>query len=616
MDLFDLYAKITLDNSAYNSGIDSAVSKGESFGGKLKEGLATAAKVGGAAIAAAATGIAALTNASINGYAEYEQLVGGVETLFKASAATVQAYADNAYKTAGLSANEYMSTVTNFSASLLQGLDGDTAAAAVIADRAITDMADNANKMGTSIDMIQNAYQGFAKQNYTMLDNLKLGYGGTATEMARLINESGVLGDTATVTAETVNSVSFDKIIEAIGVVQDRMGVTGTTAKEASSTIQGSISSMQSAWSNFLTGMADDRQNFDMLLENLIDSVLTVGDNIVPRIQTLLPRLVNGVTQLAQNLLPYIPPTLQTLLPTLISGAMQLVSGVAEVLPGIVTAAVASLPEVVKAGSHIIEQLTYGIIDGLPEMIDRLPQVIDDFLDYITGQLPVILDKGVEILGSLAFGIIEAIPRLVEKLPEIIASIAEFFVANFPKIIAKGGELLGKLIAGILGAIPQIAASLPKVIAALVEALQAGWQQIKNAGAYLLEGLWAGIGDKVAWLKSKVTGVIDKIKSWFTGKDGFDEHSPSKWGKTVFENVMRGGEQGTEAGTAGLYQSMNRAIEKVKTLDFEMPFAQKASDQEISSVRPMYLTVVSPDGKALAKFMAPYMGAQLQLVKG
>ena len=235
------------------------------------------AKATTVALGAATAGVAALAKEAIDVYAEYEQLVGGVETLFGDSAGTVMGYAENAYKTAGMSANEYMNTVTSFSASLLQGLGGDTEEAAKVANRAITDMSDNANKMGTSMTLIQNAYQGFAKQNYTMLDNLKLGYGGTQAEMARLINDSGVLGDSFTATANNINEVSFDKIIEAIGVIQDRMGITGTTALEASTTIQGSIASMKAAWQNFLGGMADPTQDFDTLVANLVDSVVTVG---------------------------------------------------------------------------------------------------------------------------------------------------------------------------------------------------------------------------------------------------------------------------------------------------------------------------------------------------
>ena len=245
MTVGEIVYRILGDDTQFNSVMGKV-------GATASKALGAISKAALAVTGAAATAVSALAKSAVDGYAEYEQLVGGVETLFKDSADVIQGYADEAYKTAGMSANAYMETVTGFSASLLQGLQGDTAKAAEIANQAVIDMSDNANKMGTDMTMIQNAYQGFAKQNYTMLDNLKLGYGGTQSEMARLINDSGVLGDAMTVTAETVNSVSFDKIIEAIHVVQTNMGITGTTAKEAATTIQGSISSMQGALENLM----------------------------------------------------------------------------------------------------------------------------------------------------------------------------------------------------------------------------------------------------------------------------------------------------------------------------------------------------------------------------
>lgn len=230
---------------------------------------------------------------SISNYANYEQLVGGVETLFKDSAGLVVEYAENAYKTAGMSANEYMDTVTSFSASLLQGLGGDTEKAAQVADMAIKDMSDNANKMGTDMTMIQNAYQGFAKQNFTMLDNLKLGYGGTQAEMARLINESGVLGDSMTVTAQTVKDVPFDKMIEAIHKVQDEMGITGTTSMEAADTIEGSSGSMRAAWENLLTGLADENADLDKLFDAFTQSFKAYAKNFIPRVKQLIDNVMD-----------------------------------------------------------------------------------------------------------------------------------------------------------------------------------------------------------------------------------------------------------------------------------------------------------------------------------
>lgn len=394
MELFKLLGTVAIENSEANNAIDETTGKAERAQGKLGKALgkigSAAVKVGavaGAGIAAVATGIGALTKQAIGEYSNYEQLVGGVETLFKDSSDKVVKYANDAYKTAGLSANEYMDTVTSFSASLLQGLGGDTDKAAEIANQAIVDMSDNANKMGTDMASIQNAYQGFAKQNYTMLDNLKLGYGGTASEMARLINDSGVLGDTVEVTADTVNDVSFDKIIEAIHVIQDNMDITGTTAKEASTTIQGSIGMMQSAWTNFLTGMADPDQDFDALLGNLVDSVVTVADNLIPRITATLPRIVQGISKLIQSLAPHIPPLLEQLIPALIKGAIQIVAVLIKDLPNILKSLGIALRDSVKL---IFESL--GGNDTFSPFINGFQNAMKSFQEKFSGAIEGIKD--------------------------------------------------------------------------------------------------------------------------------------------------------------------------------------------------------------------------------
>lgn len=369
-ELFRLIGKVVVENEDANKKIDETTDKAEkseskfaAVGEKIKSGLATAAKAGAVAIAGlatvAATGLGTLSVKAVQCYADYEQLVGGVETLFGAGGQSIDEYAksigvsvdeasdkyqdlmtaqdavmkhaDEAYKTAGLSANAYMETVTSFSAALISSLDGDTVKAASVADKAIVDMADNANKMGSSMESIQNAYQGFAKQNYTMLDNLKLGYGGTKEEMQRLLDDAGKLAN------QKFDLSSYADIVEAIHVVQTNMGITGTTAKEAATTIQGSIGTMKAAWTNFLTGMADPDQDFDALLGNLVDSVVTVADNLIPRISALLPRLVTGLSQVAQSLAGYLPEIVQKLLPALISGVAALTGELITGYPGYIT---------------------------------------------------------------------------------------------------------------------------------------------------------------------------------------------------------------------------------------------------------------------------------------
>ena len=299
---------------------DPAQKSVQSLGDKLKGSIVAAAKAATVALGAAVTGVAALSTAAVNSYGEYEQLVGGVETLFKDSSAVVMEYATNAYKTAGLSANEYMTTVTSFSASLLQSLGGDTEQAAQMADMAITDMSDNVNKMGYTMESVQNAYNGFAKQNFTMLDNLKLGYGGTKEEMERLLSD-----------AEKLSGIEYDvssyaDIVSAIHIIQTEIGITGTTALEASTTIQGSISSMKSAWENLVTGLADDNADMSQLVGNVVDSAKTVAQNIIPVMETAISSIGQMITELAPVIGTELPGLIMQVLPSLLRGGCSAVA--------------------------------------------------------------------------------------------------------------------------------------------------------------------------------------------------------------------------------------------------------------------------------------------------
>ncbi len=399
MELFKLLGTIAVDNQEANHAIDETTDRAEQSHSRINGAFdkigGAAVKVGkviGAGLAAGATAIGALVKQSVGSYSEYEQLVGGVETLFQESSGRVMLYAQHAYRSAGMSANEYMETVTSFSASLLQGLGGDTERAAEIANRAITDMSDNANKMGTDMSMIQNAYQGFAKQNYTMLDNLKLGYGGTQAEMARLINDSGVLGDSFKVTAETVNQVSFDKIIEAIGVVQDEMGITGTTAREASSTIQGSLAATKSAWQNLLTGFADGNQDLSVLISHLIDSAKTAAANIIPVVQEAL----GGITELLVQVVPLIvaefPAMVEEILPGLIEAAVALLTGLIAVLPDILRILLEQMP-------FIVQQISLALIEAFPVLLQTVKDLFGQIWDYISLEL---LNTGVSFEDAFA----------------------------------------------------------------------------------------------------------------------------------------------------------------------------------------------------------------------
>ena len=359
MDVFDLVAKIRLDDSEYKKGVGDAKGTFSTLASGVKTGLATVAKVGAAAVTASVAGVAALTKMGVEGYAQYEQLVGGVETLFKESQNIVMGYAENAYKTAGMSANQYMETVTSFSASLIQSLDGDTAKAAEVGNMAITDMSDNANKMGTSIEMIQNAYQGFAKQNYTMLDNLKLGYGGTKEEMQRLIDDAnkvkkanGEMGD--------LSIKSFADVTEAIHIMQTEMGITGTTSREAASTIEGSISMMKGAWQNLVVGMADSEANMEVLINNFVESTATAAKNLLPRIEQTLIGIGQLITALAPVIAEALPQLVESVFPALLTAGVSLVTAIVN---GIITA-LPALYTALLEGVQIILVEVFGVSEA------------------------------------------------------------------------------------------------------------------------------------------------------------------------------------------------------------------------------------------------------------
>lgn len=395
MNLFELFIKIGVD--------DQATNKIEGFRQKLGSGLETAARIGTAAVATAAAGITALTTSAVKNYAEYEQLVGGVEVLFKQSADTVQKYAQNAYKTAGLSANQYMDTVTSFSASLLSSLGGDTAKAADYADQAITDMSDNANRMGTDISMIQNAYQGFAKQNYTMLDNLKLGYGGTKTEMERLIADANRVKEANGEMAD-LSIDSFADVTEAIHIVQEEMGIAGATAEEASTTITGSVSAMRSAWSNLVTGLADDEADMEVLIDNFVQSVIDVGDNLIPRIETA----VGGVGELLEAF-------------------------ATDILPMIVDILIQNLPAIIDTGFKILGSLAVGMVKALPQLVKVAPQIVSTLYDSLKSAIKSAWTWGKDLVLNFIGGIVDSIPSLEDVVSGMAQKVKDFIGFSEPK---------------------------------------------------------------------------------------------------------------------------------------------------------------------------------------
>ena len=536
MNLFELFVKI---------GVDDQASKNISnIAGKLGNGLKTAAKVGTAAVGAAAAGITALTTAAVNNYAEYEQLVGGVETLFKDSANTLMSYASEAYKAQGISANEYMSLATSFSASLLQSLEGDTTKAVEATNLAITDMSDNANKMGTSMESIQNAYQGFAKQNYTMLDNLKLGYGGTKEEMARLIADAAALSDTV-----DAQSMSFDNIVEAIHVVQTEMGITGTTTKEASTTISGSVGTMKAAWADFLTSLADENADYQWQLDNLLESVKTVAVNVFPvveqvfwsisdMVEDVFPEIASKIPQIISEVLPRITEIAVKLVESLVGGISEnqemLMTTAFETITYLANSFITMLPQIVKLGLDLIISLANGIAESLPELIPAIVDVVLQIVDILTSPdtLNSLIGAALEIMLGLAEGLIKAIPDIVAAIPTIIENLIQALIDAIPQIIEAGIQLFVALVENLPAIIAGIVKAIPEIIMAILEGLASLGGELADLFSEAWEGIkdvFSGVGD---WFKEKFTEGKEKAnEAWSNAKELFSKN---------WENVKAG----------------------------------------------------------------------------
>ena len=480
--------------------------------------------------------------------------------------------ASNAYKTAGLSANEYMNTANSLASALNQS-SASQLDSVELANQAIIDMSDNANKMGTDMSMIQSAYQGFAKQNYTMLDNLKLGYGGTKTEMQRLLKDAEKL------TGKKFDISNFADITEAIHAIQTEMGITGTTAKEASTTIQGSINSMKGAWNNLLTAMSQETVDLEGVMVQFTDSVATVGENILPVIELA----IEGIAEVVEKILPYvierIPTIINDVLPqilqsginivkSLLDGITQnmstIVEGATQIIMTLATAIMDMLPQILQAGITILSELIAGIGEMMPELIPMAIDCVIMLVETLIDNIDLLIDAGIQLILALADGLIEALPRLIEKIPVIIEKLFNALIRNFPKIVQAGGQLIGKLIVGIIGSLGTLLSKAPQIISTLVKGIKNGWSTIKSAGKNLIQGLWEGISGSITWLKNKIKGWVGNVTSFI--KNLFGIHSPS----TLFRDEIGqylglGLGEGFEDSLSGVYKDMQKAVDYENT---------------------------------------------------
>ena len=614
---------MNLNASGFARGIKSVIGSVKNMNESMKDATNSASKmssvmkgIGSSAIkvgkglavagAAAATAVTALVSKSVGAFADYEQLTGGVETLFGAGGRSVEEYAQSvgksvsdiqgkydslmsaqnvvlenankAYMTAGMSANEYMDTVTGFSASLISSLGGDTNKAADYANSALVDMSDNANKMGTDMESIKNAYQGFAKQNYTMLDNLKLGYGGTQEEMKRLLSDAEKL------TGHKYDISSFADITQAIHAIQTQMDITGTTAKEASTTISGSWGSLKAAFQNVLVGLTTGGDMFDQSLDALINTAVTFGQNIIPAIKGAL----SGVGYLIEGLAPVIgetiPPLINDLAPTLANSAVSLISSLvngltqnatqfSECLSNMIIVAVAGIstvvPQLLDAASKIVSNLMQGLTNSMPQIVNGAVTLVEGLVNGLVNNIPLLIMGAVQLVASLANGLIANLPRIIDAGVNLITGIVSASYSMMPQIIQNGMQLVVNLAVGLVRAIPQLIAALPRMTGAIVKGfksvnwfdlglqlIKSIWGGIKSIGSEMWNGvkektseLWGGVKNVVSeklnniksaydahggGLKGATFAAIEGVKEYYrTGYDAINKLTGGKLGEVV-----------------------------------------------------------------------------------
>ncbi|MCM1052449.1 MAG: hypothetical protein NC483_00505 [Ruminococcus sp.] len=511
-------------------------------------------------VVAVSTALAGVVAAGVKSYADLEQNIGGVETLFGDSAQKVIDNANKAYETAGVSANEYMEGITSFTASLLQSLGGDTSKAADVADMAFQDMSDNANKFGTDMSSIQNAYQGFAKQNYTMLDNLKLGYGGTKTEMERLL-----------VDAEKFSGVKYDinnlsDVYNAIHVIQEELDVTGTTAKEAATTISGSATSMKAAFNNFLNGSGSSKQ-----LAKTIKNFVT---NVTNAITDLAPNILTGITELIETLLPQLGDMLMNLLPQLFTAVQNMLNSlftmistniqpianlVVNLLTSFVNFILQNLPMIIQIGLQLITALATGIANNLPELIPTIVDVILQIVTILLDNLDLLIEAAIQIIVALTVGIMNALPDLLAKVPEIIIGIYSVLINLLPQILSAGLRIIAEIGLGIIRGIPDLVSKIPQVITSITGALKKGLSSMADVGKNLVKGLWNGISSSLDWIKDKIKGWVGNVMDFI--KKLFGINSPSKVMRDqVGVYLAEGIGVGFEKGMKGVNDTIENAL--------------------------------------------------------
>ena len=609
---------------ALKGGADIAWNAISSMSGKAVGALKGVATVGLAGVGTAVAALAGVGKSSLDAYATYEQAVGGVDTLFKDASGTVQKYAAEAYRTAGVSANEYMTQVTSFSASLISSLGGDTAKAAELGNTAMVDMSDNANKMGTDIETIQQTYQSLARGNYAMLDNLKLGYGGTKSEMERLIQDAnkvkqanGEMGD--------LSIDKFSDVVQAIHIMQQEMGISGisaeeaaelvasgamtqeeafarmgTTAKEAATTIEGSVGMMKAAWQNWLAELGKDNADINGLTTQLVDSVSTVIKNVGPRIAQIITGITAALPQLFSSLGSTLPALVMQILPPVLGalgqlGTMLLTSAttwISTSLPQLLAQfqswVTSSLPSFLQAGLTMVTNLLQGIVQALPQIASTAVTVLTTLLDGLSAQLPQlipiginavlnlvqgilnnlpqIIDSGLKLILGLAQGLINALPDLVGKVPILIGQLVGGIINRLPQILQAGVQLLGALANGFIASVPRLIGAIPGMIGQIMHGFTSvNWGSV---GLNIITGIATGIAGAAGRLVTAAVNAANNALNWVKRKLGI--HSPSR----VFRDQV--GEMIGEGMAVGIDESASKVKKAAGRLTGILP-SQDAS---------------------------------------
>ena len=657
VDVGSVKYQVELDDS----NVEEQASKTENtlkskFGGAAKKVGAAALAASAAVASAAGAAVVDLTKQAVSAYADYEQLVGGVETLFGAGGKSLEDYAasvgkttdeakakyddlmvaqarvlDNsemAYMTAGLSANQYIETVTGFSASLIQSVGGDTKKAADLADQAIIDMADNANKMGSSMESIQNAYQGFAKQNYTMLDNLKLGYGGTKEEMARLLKD-----------AEKISGVKYDlssyaDVVSAIHVMQESMGIAGTTAEEAEKTISGSLQMVKASWQNVITAIGEgDDFKLGNYIDDLVSSIETAANNILPVVERALLGISDLVGQLAPQVAEKLPSMITEAAPKLMSAAGDAIKALAKGLVAAIPTLTPTIidlimqlgqmiiemaPDLIKCGIDLIVQLALGIAEALPELIPAAVDAIITIAEALIDNIDLLVDAAIQIILALADGLIEALPKLIEKAPEIIMKLVEALIRNAPKLLEAATELIFKLVEGIVKLLGKIIEVGAKIVTSVKEGFSQKVQDAKNWGKDIIDNFINGIKEKWQHLKDTVKNVANTVKEFL----GFSEpeKGPLSDFHTYAPDMMDLYAKGINDNVGKVEDSVSNVAKRVAgsfTADvgYNMPdIAGYAADLSATMTATASTEIIVPlsiDGREVARASAWYMNEQL-----